>query len=68
MLFSGVWQLCDDEVVRPLIRGEILAGDGSWRAVELLLDTGAVEGPEDGAAEHDHYLYGTPKRRQGSDG
>jgi hypothetical protein len=23
---------------------------------------GAIEGPEDWAAEHDHYLYGTPKR------
>jgi hypothetical protein len=25
MLFSGVWQLCDDGVVRPLIRGEYAA-------------------------------------------
>ena len=41
MLFSGVWQLCDDGVVRPLIRGEIRAADDSWHAVELLLDTGA---------------------------
>jgi predicted aspartyl protease len=41
MLFSGVWQLCDDGIVRPLIRGEIRAGDSSWRAVEFLLDTGA---------------------------
>ena len=23
---------------------------------------GAVEGPEDWAAEHDHYIYGTPRR------
>ena len=41
MLFSGEWYLCDDRIVRPIIRGEIRAGDGSWRAVELLLDTGA---------------------------
>jgi len=27
---------------------------------------GTIEGPEDWAAEHDHYLYGTPKRRGGS--
>jgi hypothetical protein len=24
--------------------------------------TGSIEGPGDWAAEHDHYLYGTPKR------
>ena len=23
---------------------------------------GSVEGPEDWAAEHDHYIHGTPKR------
>lgn len=41
MLFSGEWYLCDDRIVRPILRGEIQAGDGSWRAVEFLLDTGA---------------------------
>ncbi len=41
MLFSGEWYLCDDRIMRPIIRGEIRAGDGSWRAVEFLLDTGA---------------------------
>lgn len=41
MLFSGEWYFCDDEVIRPVIRGEILAGDGSWRAAEFLVDTGA---------------------------
>lgn len=25
---------------------------------------GTVEGPEDWAAEHDHYLYGVPKRHR----
>ncbi|MEO6811977.1 MAG: antitoxin family protein [Isosphaeraceae bacterium] len=24
--------------------------------------TGSIEGPGDWSAEHDHYLYGTPKR------
>jgi hypothetical protein len=33
--------LCDDGVVRPVIRGELLAGDGSWKAVEFLVDIGA---------------------------
>ena len=28
-------------IVRPIIRGEILAGDGSWWPAEFLIDTGA---------------------------
>lgn len=28
-------------------------------------DCGLVEGPEDWSAEHDHYLYGSPKRADG---
>ena len=41
MRFNGEWLQCDDEVVRPIIRAEILAGDGAWRSFELLVDTGA---------------------------
>ena len=41
MRIDGEWQQCDDAVVRPLLRGEILAADGRWRATEFLLDTGA---------------------------
>jgi len=41
MRFNGEWLHCDDGIVRPVIRAEILAGDGSWRAGELLVDTGA---------------------------
>jgi predicted aspartyl protease len=41
MRFNGEWLQCDDGVVRPVIRAEILMGEGSWRAVELLVDTGA---------------------------
>jgi transcriptional regulator with XRE-family HTH domain len=33
-----------------------------WTSVEALI--GTVEGPEDWAAEHDHYLYGVAKRRR----
>lgn len=29
---------------------------------EIQAELGLVEGPVDWAAEHDHYLYGTPKR------
>ena len=32
----------------------------AWDILEGLC--GTVEGPEDWAAEHDYYLYGTPKR------
>jgi len=41
MRFNGEWLQCDDGIVRPVIRAEIFAGDGQWRAVELLVDTGA---------------------------
>ena len=36
----------------------------AWDALDAL--AGTIEGPEDWAAEHDFYLYGTP-RRQGTD-
>lgn len=32
----------------------------AWDVLESL--TGRIEAPTDWAAEHDHYLYGTPKR------
>ena len=35
-----------------------------WDAIEAL--AGTVEGPEDWAAEHDHYIHGTPKRGGGA--
>ena len=41
MQISGEWLLCDDDVRRPVIRGEVLAGDGSWVPAEFLVDTGA---------------------------
>jgi predicted aspartyl protease len=41
MRIDGRWLLCDDGFVRPIIRGEVLANDGSWHAVEFLVDTGA---------------------------
>jgi len=39
-------------------------GESAWDILAQL--TGTVEGPTDWAAEHDHYLYGTPKRRDGA--
>ncbi len=41
MRFNGEWLECDDGMVRPVIRAEILTGDGSWRSFELRVDTGA---------------------------
>lgn len=34
----------------------------AWDTLEELI--GSVEGPKDWSVEHDHYLYGTPKRRK----
>lgn len=41
MRCNGEWLQCDDGIVRPIIRAELLTGDDIWRAVELLVDTGA---------------------------
>jgi hypothetical protein len=41
MRINGEWLLCDDGVVRPAIRAELLADDGAWKAVEFLVDIGA---------------------------
>ena len=41
MRIDGQWLLCDDGIVRPVIASEILASDGSWVKVRLLVDTGA---------------------------
>jgi predicted aspartyl protease len=41
MRFDGQWLECDDGIVRPVIRAEVLAANREWRAVEFLVDTGA---------------------------
>ena len=41
MRFDGQWLECDDGIVRPVIRADVLAADHEWRAVEFLVDTGA---------------------------
>ncbi len=41
MHINGVWSLCDDDVLRPVIYGEILTGSGLWVPTEFLVDTGA---------------------------
>jgi predicted aspartyl protease len=41
MRIDGEWLQCEDAVVRPVLRAEIRVADGPWRAIELLVDTGA---------------------------
>jgi hypothetical protein len=41
MRIDGEWYPCDDGLVRPVIRGEALAADGSWIQTLFLVDTGA---------------------------
>ena len=38
MRIDGEWLLCDDGILRPVIRGEILAIDGTWQRAEFLVD------------------------------
>ena len=41
MVLDGTWHLFDDGFVRPVLRCEILAANGTWVQVPFLLDTGA---------------------------
>lgn len=41
MRINGEWLLCDDGIVRPVFRAELLANDGVWKPVEFLADSGA---------------------------
>ncbi len=41
MRINGEWLSCEDQETRPVIRGEVLRANGSWRRLELLIDTGA---------------------------
>ena len=41
MRIDGEWYECDDEVLRPVVRGEVLNAHDSWEPVLFLVDTGA---------------------------
>jgi len=41
MLLPGYWLLCDDNILRPIFRGEMATVAGSVVPVEFLADTGA---------------------------
>lgn len=47
-------------VIQPTIATPASAND-AWDALERF--AGTVDAPSDWSAEHDHYLYGTPKRK-----
>lgn len=41
MRFDGQWKLCDDGVIRPVLRGWVRLVDGSWTPVPFLVDSAA---------------------------
>lgn len=41
MQIRGEWYECDDGLVRPILRGFVLASHGSWEPALFLVDTGA---------------------------
>jgi hypothetical protein len=41
MLLKGLWLLCDDSVVRPVIHGEVVARDGTRVQTPFLVDPAA---------------------------
>lgn len=50
------------EFVETLRQQHLKSSSDAWDVLESL--TGTVEAPADWSAEHDHYLYGTPKRQE----
>ncbi|HEX7446249.1 MAG TPA: hypothetical protein VF306_01820 [Pirellulales bacterium] len=41
MYIAGEWHPCDDGVLRPVVRAEVLSSEGHWVHHEFLLDVGA---------------------------
>lgn len=41
MVISGDWLQDEDSIARPVVRGEVLTGNGTWARAPFLLDTGA---------------------------
>ncbi len=38
MLIRGLWTLCDDGIIRPVVESEVLGADGSWLRVDVGAD------------------------------
>lgn len=41
MRIEGSWQVCDDGIVRPVLRADARAANGAWIPVLFLVDCGA---------------------------
>jgi predicted aspartyl protease len=41
MRINGEWYTCEDHIVRPVVRGELLGADDTWVQTLFLVDTGA---------------------------
>ena len=53
----------DGTKVEIVLQGDTAAEAESGGTLKWMLQyAGLIEGPEDLAAEHDHYVHGTPKR------
>ncbi|NJN24442.1 MAG: hypothetical protein HC810_08725 [Acaryochloridaceae cyanobacterium RL_2_7] len=50
------------EFVETLRQQHLETAGNAWDVLESL--AGTVEAPADWSAEHDHYLYGTPKHQK----
>ena len=48
--------------IATLRQQHLQTSSNAWDVLESL--TGTVEAPTDWSAEHDHYLYGTPKHQE----
>jgi hypothetical protein len=48
--------------VLTLRKEHLQESENAWDVLDSL--TGTVEAPADWSAEHDHYLYGTPKHQE----
>ena len=45
--------------IEPVVESTVKPGD-AWAVLDS--QSGTVQAPSDWSSEHDHYLYGTPKR------
>lgn len=41
MRIDGAWRLCDDDIVRPVLRVEVRTASGDWAPLHFLVDIGA---------------------------
>ena len=70
--FDGKHLLPDEPVDLPMdcalevrvapVRNASANGNSLQRLIEVAKRFPVTDGPADGAAQHDHYLYGVPKR------